>query len=74
VRQRIWLSPVRFPYGSGTATNRPQPPGDAGVKFGPAVLAAGRCRGMADTPVMTDLGRVTVTGGSGFLGANLVSE
>ena len=29
---------------------------------------------MADTPVMTDLGRVTVTGGSGFLGANLVSE
>ena len=33
-----------------------------------------RLRGMADTAVMTDLGRVTVTGGSGFLGANLVSE
>jgi hypothetical protein len=25
---------------------------------------------MADTSVMTDLGRVTVPGGSGFLGAN----
>jgi hypothetical protein len=29
---------------------------------------------MADTSVMTDLGRVTVTAGSGFWGANLVSE
>jgi len=29
---------------------------------------------MADTPVMTDLARVTITGGSSFLGANLVSE
>ena len=38
------------------------------------MLATGLGRGMADTPVMTDLGRVTVTGGSGFLGANLVSE
>jgi thioester reductase-like protein len=29
---------------------------------------------MADTPVMPDLGRITVTGGSGFVGANLVIE
>src|SRR6516225_4684922 len=28
---------------------------------------------MADAPVIPDLGRVAVTGGSGFLGANLVS-
>ena len=37
-------------------------------------LATGLCRGMADTPVVTDLGGFTVTGGSGFLGASLVSE
>jgi hypothetical protein len=33
------------------------------------MLATGLCRGIADKPVMTDLGRVTVIGGSGFLGA-----
>ena len=30
--------------------------------------------GMADASLTTDLGRVMVTGGSGFVGANLVAE
>ena len=29
---------------------------------------------MADATLQTDLGRVLVTGGSGFVGANLVTE
>ena len=39
-----------------------------------SLLATGLCRGRADTALMTDLDRVTVTCGSCFLGANLVSE